>query len=392
MENYALKRYLITYLFNQEEKQIIIKANNLYEARIKALEKYKILVDIKEYFDERNIKIKEEELIFVLKDLKIVLHAGLSLQEAILEFCQNSYDKKITNIFQNIFQKLKNGLSYEEAFRDILNSTELAILKICEGKQDLSKAFEIIISLKEKKLKNIKQFKKAISYPVLVFASIVFAFLILMFFVLPEFKNLFIQLDLDLPLITKILFFIGDFLVDYSLFIMVCIVFCLLWIYILFNKTSLFDQILIVTPIFGKIIMYQDKFCFFIILSYLLNSGVDIKKALKLASDGINNKILKNKITYAIALFESGLDLAQAFSKIKLFESFAIRMLNLSLKSSKIDESTYDLAMFFEYKKEEYIQKIFSMLEPLMIIFMASMILILALAIFLPMWQISQGI
>ncbi len=387
-----MKRYLITYLFNQEEKQIIIKANNLYEARIKALEKYKILVDIKEYFDERNIKIKEEELIFVLKDLKIVLHAGLSLQEAILEFCQNSYDKKITNIFQNIFQKLKNGLSYEEAFRDILNSTELAILKICEGKQDLSKAFEIIISLKEKKLKNIKQFKKAISYPVLVFASIVFAFLILMFFVLPEFKNLFIQLDLDLPLITKILFFIGDFLVDYSLFIMVCIVFCLLWIYILFNKTSLFDQILIVTPIFGKIIMYQDKFCFFIILSYLLNSGVDIKKALKLASDGINNKILKNKITYAIALFESGLDLAQAFSKIKLFESFAIRMLNLSLKSSKIDESTYDLAMFFEYKKEEYIQKIFSMLEPLMIIFMASMILILALAIFLPMWQISQGI
>ncbi|MCR6576761.1 type II secretion system F family protein [Campylobacter insulaenigrae] len=392
MENCALKCYVITYLLNKQEKQIVIKAKNLYEARIKASEQYEFLVDIKEYCNEKQLKIKEEELIFLLKDLKIILNAGFSLQEAILEFCQNSYDRKITNIFYNIFQKLKNGLSYEESFKDILNSRELAILKICEGKQDLSKAFEIIISLKEKNLKNIRQFKKAISYPILVFASIIFAFFVLMFFVLPEFRNLFIQLNLELPTITKILFFVGDFLTDYLLFVVIFIAVCFLWIYILLNKTFVFDKILIFMPILGKIIMYQDKFCFFIILSYLLNSGVDIKKALKLSSEGVKNNFLKIKITHAIVLFESGVDLAQAFSKIKIFESFVIRMLSLSLKSSKIDDSSYDLAIFFEYKKEEYVQKIFSILEPLLIIFMASMILILALGIFLPMWQISQGI
>lgn len=67
-------------------------------------------------------------------------------------------------------------------------------------------------------------------------------------------------------------------------------------------------------------------------------------------------------------------------------------MLNLALKSSKLDESTYELALFYEHKKENYTQRLLSVLEPLMTIFVASLILVLALGVFLPMWQISQGI
>ncbi|MBX2079307.1 type II secretion system F family protein, partial [Campylobacter peloridis] len=81
----------------------------------------------------------------------------------------------------------------------------------------------------------------------------------------------------------------------------------------------------------------------------------------------------------------------QAFLKIEIFENFVIRMLNLSFKSSNLDESSYELALFFENKKEEYMQRLFVLLEPLMVFFMAGLILILALGVFLPMWQISHG-
>ncbi|CAM4065810.1 type II secretion system F family protein [Campylobacter armoricus] len=386
-----MKKFIITYIINEKTKQCVIKAKTLYEARLLALKKYSKLVDIQEYSSQIKEKLKDEELIFILKDLSVILKAGMSLQEAVLEFKNYTYDKKVSNKFGEIYNKLINGYSYEKSFMCILNSRELAILKICEGKQELSKAFDIIVDLKEKNLKNIKQFKKAISYPTIVFVFIVAAFFILMTFVLPEFKILFEQLELNLPIITKILFSIADFFTNFIVYIVLGILAFV--VFIVFLKNTLFlHKMIFYFPVFGKIIQSQDKFCFFIILSHLLNAGIDAKKAFELSIEGIENLFLKNKMFEAMRLFESGLDIAQAFLKIDIFEPFVIRMLKLALKSSKLDKSSYELALFFEYKKENYTQKLLTLLEPLMTIIMASLILILALGVFLPMWQMSQGV
>ncbi|AJC85911.1 transformation system, type II secretion system membrane protein CtsF [Campylobacter sp. RM16704] len=386
-----MKKFIITYVLNNESKQRIIKAKNLYEARIWALEKYSKLVDIQEYFEQTKHKIKDEDLVFILKDLSVVLKSGMSLQEAILEFINYAYDEKVVNKFSVVYNKLINGYSYEESFIGILNSRELAVLKICEGKQELSKAFDIIVDLKEKNIKNLKQFKKAITYPILVFTCVILAFFVLIIFVLPEFQLLFKQLELPLPVVTKILFTIADFFTNFLIYIILG-VFILIFFVIFFKNTFLFHKIMFYFPIFGKIIQNQDKFCFFIILSHLLSAGIDAKKAFELSIGGIENLFLKNKMFEAMKLFESGLDIAQAFLKIDIFEPFVIRMLKLALKSSKLDKSTYELALFFEYKKENYTQKLLTLLEPLMTIIMASLILILALGVFLPMWQMSQGV
>lgn len=386
-----MKKFVIFYVLNKEQKQYIIRARNLYEARNFALKSFVNIISVEEYFKPIKHKIKEEELIFILKDVNMILKAGLSLQEAILEFLKSSYEKQNIKIFNTIYNKLNNGSSYNEAFKDILNSRECAILKICDGREDLHKALDIIISLKEKNLHSFKQLKKAIAYPLFVFMCIIFAFFILITLVLPEFKTLFLQLELDLPKITQILFIIADFFSHFYMIILLNIGFFIILTYS-FRKSLFFHRILFYSPIFGKIIFYQDKFCFFLIFSYLLKAGVDIKRAFELACEGIENQFFKNKMFIIKTSFESGLDLAQAFSNTKLFESFVIRMLNLALKSSKLDESTYELALFYEYKKENYTQKLLSVLEPLMTIFMASLILVLALGVFLPMWQISQEI
>ncbi len=326
-----MKKFIIFYILNQEQKQCIIKAKNLYEARNLAQKSFENIISVEEYFGVIKHKIKEEELIFILKDLYMVLKAGLSLQEAILEFARSNYDMRITKIFSIIYNKLKNGSSYNEVFRDILNSRECAILKICDGKEDLYKAFEIIIELKEKNLHSFKQFKKAITYPLFVFICIILAFFVLMILVLPEFKTLFLQFELDLPKITQILFIVGDFFKHFYVFILLSAGIFIILLYS-FRKFLFFHKILFHFPIFGKIIFYQDKFCFFLIFSYLLKAGVDIKRAFELACEGIENQFFKNKMLIVKTSFESGLDLAQAFFEIKLFDPFVIRMLNLALK------------------------------------------------------------
>ncbi|AJC90309.1 transformation system, type II secretion system membrane protein CtsF [Campylobacter subantarcticus] len=385
-----MKKFIIFYILNKEQKQCVIKAKNLYEARNFAQKSFENIISIEEYFGIIKHKIKEEEFIFILKDLNMVLKAGLSLQEVILEFARSNHDAHIAKIFSVIYNKLKNGSSYNEAFRGILNSRECAILKICDGKEDLYKAFEIIINLKEKNLYSFKQFKKAITYPLFVFICIILAFFVLMILVLPEFKTLFLHLELDLPKITQILFVLGDFFKHFYVFIILSVGF-FITLACSFRKSLFFHKILFHFPVFGKIIFYQDKFCFFLIFSYLLKAGVDIKRAFELACEGIENQFFKNKMFFIKISFESGLDLDQAFFNTRLFEPFVVRMLNLGLKSSKLDEGTYGLALFYEYKKENYIQRFLSVLEPLMTVFMAILILILALGVFLPMWQINQA-
>ncbi|AJC91970.1 transformation system, type II secretion system membrane protein CtsF [Campylobacter subantarcticus LMG 24377] len=385
-----MKKFIIFYILNKEQKQCVIKAKNLYEARNFAQKSFENIISIEEYFGIIKHKIKEEEFIFILKDLNMVLKAGLSLQEVILEFARSNHDAHIAKIFSVIYNKLKNGSSYNEAFRGILNSRECAILKICDGKEDLYKAFEIIINLKEKNLYSFKQFKKAITYPLFVFICIILAFFVLMILVLPEFKTLFLHLELDLPKITQILFVLGDFFKHFYVFIILSVGF-FITLACSFRKSLFFHKILFHFPVFGKIIFYQDKFCFFLIFSYLLKAGVDIKRAFELACEGIENQFFKNKMFFIKTSFESGLDLDQAFFNTRLFEPFVVRMLNLGLKSSKLDEGTYGLALFYEYKKENYIQRFLSVLEPLMTVFMAILILILALGVFLPMWQINQA-
>ncbi|RKO64987.1 hypothetical protein CKA54_02260 [Campylobacter sp. P255] len=385
-----LKKFIINYIVKEKSKQRIIKANNLYEARMIALKSHFEIISIEEYFGAVKYKFKDEDLIFILKDLNMMLKAGLSLQEAILEFSRSNYEKQVAQIFNIIYQKLSNGSTYDQAFANVLSVRECAILKICEGKGDLHQAFGIIIDLKEKHLRNLKQFKKAMAYPSFVFACIILAFVVLMVLVLPEFKNLFAQLELDLPQITQILFHIGDFFNQYYIYFAILLL-CFIFAVYLSRKALYFHKLLFYLPIFGKIMLYQEQFCFFLVFSYLSKSGVDVKRAFGLACESIRNSFFKNTMYAVKTSFESGLSMDQAFFKTKFFEPFVIRMLKLALKSSKLDESTYELAVFYEYKKESYTQKFFSLLEPLMTVFMAILILILALGVFLPMWQINQA-
>ncbi|EAJ0341946.1 hypothetical protein YZ28_05015 [Campylobacter lari] len=87
-----MKKFIIFYTLNKGQKQCIIKAKNLYEARNLAQKSFENIIGVEEYFGATKHKIKEEELIFILKDLSMVLKAGLSLQEAILEFARSNHN------------------------------------------------------------------------------------------------------------------------------------------------------------------------------------------------------------------------------------------------------------------------------------------------------------
>lgn len=173
--------------------------------------------------------LKSSNLTLIFKELSLLVNAGISLQQAVSELYQNDTNKNNKLFFQRLVNSLKSGQNLSQAFENsgfAFDKSELALIKMGENTGDLAFVFARLGALREKRLNNAKKLKKALSYPTFVFATLVFAFFALMFFVVPQFQSVFDEFELNLPLITRLMLGIYAFLAKFYPLIIAIIAFC----------------------------------------------------------------------------------------------------------------------------------------------------------------------
>ena len=393
-----MKIYELEFIQKGLKAKKLIKASNLNVAQNLALKENLQILSLKEvkkpFFKP---KISSQNFILFFKELGLLSEVGLSIKEALKELSKNhkNFDKIIVQINEN----LNLGQNLSKAFENTyltLNSGELALIKMAENTGKLSKIFMQIAELREKSLQNQKRFKKAIRYPLIVFLSVCGAFLFLMFFVVGEFENLFENLGVDLPLMTRILLGIYEFLNKYYLFLAVFFLCVLLSLFFLYKKSNHFasicDFLVFKTPLLSHFMLYNQNYYFFIIFSLLLKSGIPTSKAFKIAYSSIKNRALFSKFKDIENSLSQGIDLSVAFEKVKIFDSVVISMLNVAMKSAKLELLSNEIANFYERKQEDFMDKFLALLEPLMTLAVGILVLFLALGIFLPLWELGSGV
>ncbi|ARJ55729.1 type II secretion system F family protein [Campylobacter cuniculorum] len=393
-----MKIYELEFIQKGLKAKKLIKASNLNVAQNLALKENLQILSLKEvkkpFF---KTKISGQNFILFFKELSLLSGVGLSIKEALKELSKNhkNFDKIIAQINEN----LNLGQNLSKAFETpylALNSGELALIKMAENTGKLSKIFMQIAELREKSLQNQKRVKKAIRYPLIVFLSVCGAFLFLMFFVVGEFENLFENLGVDLPLMTRILLGIYEFLNKYYLFLAVFFLCVLLNLFFLYKKSNHFasicDFLVFKTPLLSHFMLCNQNYYFFIIFSLLLKSGIPTSKAFKIAYSSIKNRALFSKFKDIENSLSQGIDLSVAFEKVKIFDSVVISMLNVAMKSAKLELLSNEIANFYERKQEDFMDKFLALLEPLMTLVVGILVLFLALGIFLPLWELGSGV
>lgn len=381
------------------QKSLTIKANSKLQAqRLLHSKGYKLIklnqINQENFFKN---KIKPRMIIFTFKELFILLNAGISLQQSFEELYKSSDDKNLQLALKELKNNLQSGQSPSQAFENsIFNLTqgELALIKMGENTGELALVFSQIYSLREKSLNNKKRLLKALTYPAFVFVSLVFAFFAMMFFVVPQFKSIFDEFGVNLPLITRILLACFDFLNDYF-YILLLISFALVFLGMFLYKRSFnfayqCDAFILKLPFVGKMIFYHANTQFFFIFSLLLKNGISISKCLELARLSLTNKALAQKYSSLNTKLSQGISLDEAFKSLKLFENIILSMLKVAMLSAKLDEISGQISQFYETKQEDMMQKFLSALEPLMTFVVAILVLFLALGIFLPMWELNN--
>jgi len=212
---------------------------------------------------------------------------------------------------------------------------------------------------------------------------------------LPKFMAVFNDMKIELPLVTRMLMGVSDFVRDYW-WVILAVVGTVVLLFLRFKATvegrRRIDQFKLTAPMFGKVIRLNIFGQFARVLSTLLTNGVPLLNALKITEDIMGNVIIKQAIAEARTAVTDGKSLAQPLTKGKVFPQLMIDLIRIGEETGDVPGSLRNVADTYENELQMALRVMMNLIEPVMIIVMAVMVGLLLYAVLSAMFKITQGL
>jgi type II secretion system protein len=412
-----MKFFEVEYMANGRRQKMTLKANNRSEAQAIAKNKNAGVIvkvgetksiPLEEQFADLmskvstflgSSKIKINNLIAAFRQLSVMTNAGISIHDSIKEVSKSTEDKRLKAIFATLNDDLNQGQSLTDAitkFKNELGDVVIAMIKLGESTGNMSESLHKLSDILQEVWENQRKFKKALRYPIIVMSAMAIAFVILMLFVVPQFREIFEQLGARLPLPTIILLSIESALSNYGLYILAGFIVTIYAIRHLYKSNDdfkyKFDKFMLKVYLINKVIFYSTMSRFNLIFTELVRAGIPIADALETATLTVENQDIHDKLATIKIAVSRGVSLTEAFRDTQLYESMLIQMLSAGEKGGAIDAMLEKITDYYKAKFSDLVDNISSYVEPIMLLFMAGMVILLALGIFMPMWDLGNAV
>jgi type II secretory pathway component PulF len=411
-----MKYFDVTVLARGKKTKELFKAHSKIEAKQKALRKYpksvvlkviegdtpledKVMLfmnALKEQMTKKNVNLHAQ--VAAMRQLAVMTNAGLTIHDSVAEVALNTTDAGLKEILTKIADDIDAGHSMSdsiEPFRDRMGNITLAMVQLGEKTGNLAESLHKLSDILENIRDNIAKFKKAIRQPLITLGAMAIAFTILIMVVVPKFKQIFEELGADLPLATKILLGIEHVFNNYGLLTLSIIVATLFVIKYFYTHEKKFkyrlDSYFLKIYLIKDIIYYSSMNRFFLVFGELVKSGVPITEALETSTDLIDNLVIKEKLESVVVNVSRGSNMAHAFTETGLVENMLIQMIKAGETSGTVDAMIGKVADYYDMKFQALLDNMSSYIEPIMLAFIAALVLLLALGIFMPMWDMAQA-
>ena len=237
---------------------------------------------------------------------------------------------------------------------------------------------------------------KALRYPIITLIAIAVAFVVLIMMVVPKFKAIFESLHAELPLPTRILLGAEYVLSHYGLLVLAGIVAFILGIMFAYKTSKDFkykmDALMLKTYLIKDIIKYGTLQRFLMILASLLKSGVPLIEALKISEGIISNEVIKEKIFEIRKGINQGRSLTEMVEEVNLVNFIAVRMIKAGEESGELDMMLEKASNYYSDRFQDIIENMQAAIEPIMLTVIGGLVLLLALGIFMPMWNMASAV
>lgn len=343
-------------------------------------------------------RLKLTQLAQFSRQLSTMVNAGIPLVKDLKVLANQSENKQLKEIANNLCAYIEGGTSLSEAlsrFPATFSPLYINMVRAGETSGSLGEILERLAVFLEKTDSVVRRAKSAMIYPaaIILVGMSISAFLILV--VIPRFKEIFSLLGAKLPLPTRILINFSDFSRKYFIFSLVGIAFAW-WLAARYINTpkgrAQFDSFKFKIPLLGQIFKKFSLARFSRTLATLLKSGVPILNSLDIVTKTVGNKVLENSVTEIKRQVSQGQRLAAQMAKEKVFPQMVTEMIGVGEESGQLEQMLNKVAEAYEEEVDMAIDGMLSLFEPFVIIFLGLMVGSIVLAMFLPILKITQVI
>ncbi len=341
-------------------------------------------------------RVRAEELIIFTRQLATLVNAGLPLLSCLKGLAADCESKILAAALDDIAAHVEGGGELSRAFArhpGIFSPMFINMLRVGEASGKLDVILHRLADLQEYERETREQIKTATRYPKLAALSVVIAIVILMTFVVPRFVALFARSGAVLPLPTRMLIALNSVFHHYWYLLLAVTVaagFFYRWFYRQDSGRRLIDRLKLRLPIFGKLFLKINFGRFARIFSLLMESGIPVLTIFDIVGGVIDNVVVRREVKVIRDQVEKGRDIATPMRGSGFFPALMVQLVAVGERSGSLDSMMAKVADYFELESRYTIKNLTTLIEPLLLLVLGGFVLFLALAIFLPWWNMMN--
>ncbi len=342
-------------------------------------------------------RVRTDELIVLCRQMAALTGSGVPIVRTVGGLADSNRNPMLRDCLRVVQHDLESGLGMStalQAFPKIFSPLFISMVHVGENTGRLDIAFKRLSEYIEKERETRKRMQQAVRYPTIVFSALAAAILVINLYVIPAFAKVFKQFKTELPLPTQWLIASSNFFVTYGPEMLFCVIvfafFMRRWLKTMpgqlwWGKQQL--RLPILGGIFERIILSRFAHCF----SIMIAAGVPIVSTLSVVS-----RVLENEhVGQAILNMNAGIERGDGFTRTAvasgMFTPLVLQMMMVGEESGSLDKMLSEVARFYEEEVDYDIKRLGDAIEPILLVAMGALVLMMALGVFLPMWDMGRA-
>ncbi|MGJ8695189.1 MAG: type II secretion system F family protein [Verrucomicrobiaceae bacterium] len=342
-------------------------------------------------------KVPPTELIVFTKQLVTMIRVGIPMTQAFGILKEQTEQPRLRRLAGIIKDDIEGGMSLSAAAAkhdDVFSTLFSSMVEAGETAGTLPEVLDRLLYLIEHEAKVEGEIKSAMRYPQIVVVVLGGAFLVMVGFVIPRFAAFFAGASLELPAPTRLCMWMSDMLMSYGIFMLLAVIIGGVSYHRYFNKTEqgilARDRFLLKIPLIGPVVIKASMSRFASIFSLLQSSGVLVLESLRILEATVGNAAIAAEFEEITELMEEGHGISGPLGSCGYFPPMLVNMVRIGEESGRLDEMLRHVSEHYDQEISYTIKKMTDAIGPILIVSLTAVVGFFALAIYLPMWDMTQ--
>ncbi|MBX4191382.1 MAG: type II secretion system F family protein [Candidatus Doudnabacteria bacterium] len=355
-------------------------------------------IDFKAIMDSFG-SIKLLDKITFIKNLSVMIRAGLPVSRSLRILTVQTPNAKFSKVIADISRQVEGGTSLADAMTKhpkVFSNIFVSMVHVGEVSGNLEQNLGYLSDQMQRDYELMSKAKGAMTYPVIVLVALAIVGFLMFTLVLPKLTSTFVDLKVQLPFMTRVVVGLVDIFAHYGIFILIAFIGGIIG-FLSWRKTDsgkkVIHKAVLYMPVFAPIVVKINLARFLRVLSSLIKSGMSIVEALDVAGNVVGNIYYQKIIKEAAQKVKIGSPMTSAFKKNqKLFSHLVVQMMEVGEESGTTDAVLAEVASFYEAEVDQTMKNLSSILEPVIMMVIGTVVGFLAVALVTPIYSITQSI